>query len=248
MDAIIALRLLSEVHREFSQPLHVAFVDLKAAFDSVDRLALWKALRGIGIPQYLLHLIEDLHSGSTSNVRIGSTLSASFTSTSGVRQVCVLAPAVLSCNRLDHGTCCLRSRLLFGQCSFHRSGLYRWRCPPWSRHGWPSYRPRGLLGNSVTTWPGLHVSWQKTKIQNLGAGGSTSNLLVCGQSVEEVAEFTYLGSVQSTTGRCQPDILRRIDNCIHCHAVYEQSLATISASTADETPIQWWANPNHYLI
>jgi len=30
-------------------------------FDSVDRLALWKALRGIGIPQYLLQLIEDLH-------------------------------------------------------------------------------------------------------------------------------------------------------------------------------------------
>jgi len=39
--------------------MHVAFVDLKAAFDSVDRLALWKALRGIGIPQYLLQLIED---------------------------------------------------------------------------------------------------------------------------------------------------------------------------------------------
>jgi len=40
LDAILALRLLSEVHREFSQPLHVAFVDLKAAFDSMDRLAL----------------------------------------------------------------------------------------------------------------------------------------------------------------------------------------------------------------
>jgi len=44
LDAILVQRLLSEVHREFSQPLHVAFVDLKAAFDSVDRLALWKAL------------------------------------------------------------------------------------------------------------------------------------------------------------------------------------------------------------
>ena len=42
LDAILALQLLSEVHREFSQPLHVAFVDLKAAFDSVDRLALWR--------------------------------------------------------------------------------------------------------------------------------------------------------------------------------------------------------------
>jgi len=44
---------------------------------------------------------------------------------------------------------------------------------------------------------GLHVSWQKTKIQNLGVGRPTSYLFVCGRSVEEVAEFTYLGSVQS---------------------------------------------------
>ena len=57
---------------------------------------------------------------------------------------------------------------------------------------------------------GLHVSWQKTKIQNLGAGESTPCLPVCGHSLEEVTEFTYLGSVQSTTGRCQPDFVRRI--------------------------------------
>jgi len=40
LDAILALRLLTEIHREFEQPLHVAFVDLKAAFDSVGRNAL----------------------------------------------------------------------------------------------------------------------------------------------------------------------------------------------------------------
>jgi len=40
IDAILALRLLSEIHHEFNQPLHVAYIDLKAAFDSVDRLAL----------------------------------------------------------------------------------------------------------------------------------------------------------------------------------------------------------------
>ena len=40
MDAILALRLLSEIHREFRRPLHVAYVDLKSAFDSVDRQAL----------------------------------------------------------------------------------------------------------------------------------------------------------------------------------------------------------------
>ena len=57
---------------------------------------------------------------------------------------------------------------------------------------------------TIASQRGLHVSWQKT-IQNLGA-----SLPVCGHSLDEVTEFTYLGSVQSTTGRCQPDIIRRI--------------------------------------
>ena len=42
------------------------------------------------------------------------------------------------------------------------------------------------------------------------SGESTPCLQVCGHSLEEVTKFTYLGSVQSTTGRCQPDIVRRI--------------------------------------
>ena len=35
---------IAELHREFRQPLHAAYIDIKAAFDSVDRQALWKAL------------------------------------------------------------------------------------------------------------------------------------------------------------------------------------------------------------
>ena len=61
LEAILALRLLTEIHREFQQHLHVTYVDLKAAFDSVDRTAVWKAMRGIGVPTILLDRIIDLH-------------------------------------------------------------------------------------------------------------------------------------------------------------------------------------------
>jgi hypothetical protein len=40
LDAILALRLLAENHSEFQRPLHAAYVDLKTAFNSVDRSAL----------------------------------------------------------------------------------------------------------------------------------------------------------------------------------------------------------------
>ena len=36
IDAILALRLLSELHREFDRPLNVAYLDIEAPFDSVD--------------------------------------------------------------------------------------------------------------------------------------------------------------------------------------------------------------------
>jgi len=86
IDAILALRLLSELHHEFSQPLHVAYIDIKAAFNSADRVALWKALRSTGAPPFLIQLIADLHQGTTSRVRVGGWLSQSFRTTSGVRQ------------------------------------------------------------------------------------------------------------------------------------------------------------------
>ena len=47
-DIILALRLLTEVHRKFNRPLYIGYVDLKFAFDSVDPRALWKAVRGVG--------------------------------------------------------------------------------------------------------------------------------------------------------------------------------------------------------
>ena len=40
IDAILSVRLLSQLHREFNRPLHVAYIDIESAFDSVDRTAL----------------------------------------------------------------------------------------------------------------------------------------------------------------------------------------------------------------
>jgi len=60
VDAILALHLLADLHREFERPLNVAYLDIKAAFDSVDRTALWKAICSKGIPDNFLLLIKAL--------------------------------------------------------------------------------------------------------------------------------------------------------------------------------------------
>ena len=100
LDTILALRLLSEIHSEYRKPLRVAYVDPKAAFDYVDRAALWKTLSGVGVPTPVLDLIRDYTTAQlTGRVRLGTRLSSSFRTTSGVRQDCVLA---LFCCVMDH--------------------------------------------------------------------------------------------------------------------------------------------------
>jgi len=84
IDAILALCLLSEIHREFDRPLQVAYLDIKAAFDSVDRQALWKALQSRGVPDILLNLIEALHHSTGARIRYGKNVSSWFPTTSGV--------------------------------------------------------------------------------------------------------------------------------------------------------------------
>ena len=83
---------VSDLHREFNRLLYVAYVDLKSAFDSVDRELLWKALRGISTPTLILSLIQDLYSSIHSKVWLGTNLSDSFQTRSGLIQGCVLAP------------------------------------------------------------------------------------------------------------------------------------------------------------
>ena len=97
VDDILAL---SELHREFDCPLHVAYLDIKAAFDSVDRITLRKALRSKGIPDILIQLTVALHQSTGARVRIGSRLSGRFQTTSGIRQGCILAPT-LFCVAID---------------------------------------------------------------------------------------------------------------------------------------------------
>jgi len=97
---ILALRLLSKIHREFERPLTVAYLDIKAAFDSVDCLTLWKALHNTGVPEVLLHLIVALHENIGAYVRLGKKLSSRFCTSSSVRQSCILAPD-LFCVAID---------------------------------------------------------------------------------------------------------------------------------------------------
>ena len=80
----LALRLLSEIQRDqFNRRLNMAYLDVKAAFVSVDRRALWKALCSRGIPDVLTDLIAAIHENTGAAIRVGKNKCARLETTSG---------------------------------------------------------------------------------------------------------------------------------------------------------------------
>lgn len=72
------------------------FIDLKAAFDSVNRGTLIKAIKERGIREGLTERIEEVVRETKSRVRIGGKLSEEFWQSRGVRQGCPLSPTLFN--------------------------------------------------------------------------------------------------------------------------------------------------------
>lgn len=213
----------------------MAYVDLKSAFDSVDRSALWLALRGIGIPDTLLRLVQDLHCNTGARVRVGSTISERFQTSSGVRQGCVLAPA-LFCRAIDWimGHMQGLSGVTVGSHKFTDLDYADDIAFPVSSRDDLIACLTGFSEASRTM--GLNVSWPKTKIQSLGSSPPASNLFIAQQPVELVDQFCYLGSIIDSSGRCRPDVIRRLG--IACASMNSLSKVWSSSRLSIETKLR----------
>ena len=104
IDRICALNLILQGRREYQRPLWIAYVDLKAAFDSVDRPALWLLLRSLGIPLKIVGLTLELYTDTVSSFRTEGCLSNWFEIKSGVRQGWTIAPSLFLTYGLDPRT------------------------------------------------------------------------------------------------------------------------------------------------
>ena len=76
----------------YRRPTILVFLDLKAAFDSVDRSVLLSTLISQGMPPKFVNVIRSLDSQTVERVRDYGVLSKSLPTTSGVRKGCHLSP------------------------------------------------------------------------------------------------------------------------------------------------------------
>ncbi|KAI8518836.1 hypothetical protein Bbelb_020930 [Branchiostoma belcheri] len=212
VDRILTLRLLAEKRREFRKPLYAAYVDLKQAFDSVDRNALWLLLKALGVPAKLVHLLSLLYSNTSSRVKVNGLLSDSFVIKSGVLQGCVLAPTIFNV-AIEH----VMGRTV-EQCNCGASfGDFTVTDLDFADDvailaEVLEVLQLALQAMDTETQPlGLMVSWEKTKVQCLSDfEAPRPGPVINARQVESVERFSYLGGTITSDCRSYADIHLRI--------------------------------------
>jgi len=72
------------------------FIDLKAAFDRVDRNVLWEMMRKRGVSEGLIDRVMEVYEETRCVVRIGENISREFWVEKGVRQGCPMSPTLFN--------------------------------------------------------------------------------------------------------------------------------------------------------
>ena len=89
---IRALRRILEGARDKNLAAVLLFIDFRKAFDSIHRGLLMKILRAYGIPEKIVHLIENMYEETIAKVLTQDGITEAFRILAGVMQGDTLAP------------------------------------------------------------------------------------------------------------------------------------------------------------
>jgi len=97
MDQALCLHEMMHLFRlEHHRPPVIAFLDIKAAYDTVDRNVIWTALAATSTPPPLLSILRHLFDDVTTSVLLSNHLSPPSSPATGVLQGSVLSPHLYS--------------------------------------------------------------------------------------------------------------------------------------------------------
>ena len=101
VDSIFTLKMLTDKYLKSKPQKHrnllfSCFVDFRKAFDCIPRQKLFDKLRKEGVQGGFLDVLISMYSNYKSAVKIDNKLTESFTSHAGVKQGCMLSPALFN--------------------------------------------------------------------------------------------------------------------------------------------------------
>lgn len=96
IDNIFVLTSIAQIKLNQNQKLYTFFVDFKAAFDKINRNAMFNKLYNLGLSSKFVHALEKLYQQTTANVIKGQERSEKLLINRGVKQGCNLSPLLFA--------------------------------------------------------------------------------------------------------------------------------------------------------
>ena len=220
IDQIFIVRQICEKYLAKGKDVYFAFLDLEKAYDRVDREAMWSVLRMYGIGGRLLRAVESLYSNSRACVRVGNEVSEWFPVRVGLRQGCVMSPwlfnlyidgVIREVNARVHGRGLKLmdgndnewelNELLFADDTVVVADSEEKLCELVSEFGRVCERRK------------LRVNVGKSKVMRCtrNEDGGRLNVMLNGETLEEVDQFKYLGSIIVANGGVEADVGHRVN-------------------------------------
>ena len=96
-DSVSSIFDLADYCQTLNRPGYLFLLDLRKAYDTLDRSFLFHALRHLGLPPSFLTIINSLYTNSSMHLYVNGVVGRSIPVRSGVRQGCPLAPQLFIC-------------------------------------------------------------------------------------------------------------------------------------------------------
>lgn len=193
--------------------LHAIFLDLKAAFDRLNRDTLWSMMEKRGVRKELIERVKEIYQETKCRVRVGKKESEVFWIEKGVRQGCPLSPTLFNIYMAG-----LEEHLRAGQ----EGGVVVGRKKIWSlsyaddvvllAEGEEELRRMIRRAESYIRRLDLEVSVEKTKVMVFSKGGGKrkDREWLWGQNkIEEVKSYHYLGYKMTRNNREEEQVKER---------------------------------------
>ena len=196
---LFALQHFVDKHLRSGEPLYTCFVDLKAAYDKVQRPLLWLALQRLGMPAQMIQAIKSLYAGCSVTMNIAGWHGQTRTSETGVKQGCPLSPTLfgLFIDGLERflRTACPDSGAL---CSDGTRVPALGYADDFVLLATSQAELQDLLRvlEQFCQAIGMELSVEKTKVLVFHSGARVSCRLTCTSGeLEQVDQFKYLGAL-----------------------------------------------------
>ena len=196
--------ILQFERRKHRSPI-LLFLDIKAAYDSVDHKLLFSKLKRRNCPEYLLRIVEQLMSGIKSRIVVGGVESDEFEHEAGVLQGSIISPLLYSLYIDD-----LAENIR--QATLSRNNVFMYA----DDVAVMLERPEYIEGTTLALERHSRLNNYRFNPRKCEIMGTNERMTIYGENVTRCTTFKYLGCMMNCKGiRWHLHIRRLIDKTLN---------------------------------